>query len=289
MLEPSTAIQRVRDDANFPSSGFPTDDDIIRWLNEGYLNFYSHMNKHVRTWNIYTYNAQRDSTTREVDVPVDFGGYVTRAEYDNGSGRPDTLNLTTRSHFDFTTAAIPRRFAVQRRKFLLDPQPSVSDSENTLRFLYLRSPLKVHYGSIQSGTSTQVTLASSAVAGTVGRRDSIHVNQVIRIVNGAAVGEERVIDGYTGTSKVATVDEAFDVVPSTGDKYQIMMDLHHDDEEAVIAYAKMRAFDKDEMPDSVWREQWRTGQRQAVEREVERGYGKYRERNERAFGRRYYG
>jgi hypothetical protein len=63
-------------------------------------------------------------------------------------------------------------------------------------------------GTLQAGTSTTVTLKSTASA-----TDDIYNGMYVNITGGTGSGQTRLIEDYNGTTKVATVGEAFTVTP----------------------------------------------------------------------------
>jgi len=69
-------------------------------------------------------------------------------------------------------------------------------------------------GTLQAGTSTTVTLKSTASA-----TDGIYVGMYVNITGGTGSGQTRLIEAYNGTTKVATVGEAFTVTPDGTSTY----------------------------------------------------------------------
>ena len=69
-------------------------------------------------------------------------------------------------------------------------------------------------GSLQAGTSTTVTLKSTASA-----TDDIYNGMYVNITGGTGSGQTRLIEDYNGTTKVATVGEAFTVTPDGTSNY----------------------------------------------------------------------
>jgi hypothetical protein len=74
-----------------------------------------------------------------------------------------------------------------------------------------------HSGTAQAGTTTQITLATTAY----GTDDSYYAGAEIQIVDGPGAGDVRVIATYTASTKVATVSNvnAFSVAPTSASKY----------------------------------------------------------------------
>lgn len=71
-------------------------------------------------------------------------------------------------------------------------------------------------GTAQAGASTTITLA----AGASGTNDA-YLNWSIAISSGTGAGQQRLITAYNGTSKVATVDRAWDTTPDNTSVYAL--------------------------------------------------------------------
>ena len=69
-------------------------------------------------------------------------------------------------------------------------------------------------GTLQAGTSTTVTLKTTASA-----TDGIYVGMYVNITGGTGSGQTRLVEAYNGTTKVATVGEAFTVTPNNTSTY----------------------------------------------------------------------
>lgn len=69
-------------------------------------------------------------------------------------------------------------------------------------------------GTLQAGTSTTVTLKATASA-----TDDIYVGMYVNITGGTGSGQTRLIEDYNGTTKVATVEEAFTTTPNNTSTY----------------------------------------------------------------------
>lgn len=72
-------------------------------------------------------------------------------------------------------------------------------------------------GTAQSGTGSDITLAASESS-----QNQIFRDQRIEIVGGTGAGQGRIITDYNGSTKVATVDEAWVVNPDSTSDYEIM-------------------------------------------------------------------
>ena len=71
-------------------------------------------------------------------------------------------------------------------------------------------------GAAQAGTSTTITLKSTASA-----TDDIYNGMYVTITSGTGAGQVRIIQDYVGSTKVATVDVAFTTAPTSASNYQI--------------------------------------------------------------------
>ena len=69
-------------------------------------------------------------------------------------------------------------------------------------------------GTAQAGTSTTITLKSTASA-----TDDIYVGMYVNITGGTGSGQTRLIEDYVGSTKVATVGEAFTTTPNNTSTY----------------------------------------------------------------------
>lgn len=278
-LLPSDAINRARKDTNYENTAFPTDDDLIRWISEGEQRFFSHMNDHVKRWNVFEHEFQRDSTTREYDLPQDYGGYFTYVEYFGNSGKPDSMHFIKRRRFNFSTGAQPRRFYVDRDRIIIDPQPDVTDSQNTIRMGYHRVPQRKHIGTAQNNASVEIQLATSPATGTYRNYESSYVNEKIRIVAGTGKGQEARLVSHDNTTAKASFASKLSTAISTDSKYETVIDVDQAaDEDVIVDYAKMKLKQKDEQPDNVHRQSFRNKLKEAVNRRISKGYGRWRRR-----------
>ena len=71
-------------------------------------------------------------------------------------------------------------------------------------------------GTAAAGAASSITLAAGASAS-----DDAYKNLEIRIVSGPAAGDVRLITGYNGTTKVATVATPFSATPTTSTNYSL--------------------------------------------------------------------
>jgi hypothetical protein len=77
--------------------------------------------------------------------------------------------------------------------------------------------LVMHSGTAQAGGASTITLASGATA-----TDDLYKGEMVKIYSGTGAGQVRVIIGYVGTTKVATVGRAWLVSPDATSIYAVM-------------------------------------------------------------------
>jgi hypothetical protein len=75
-------------------------------------------------------------------------------------------------------------------------------------------------GTAQAGGASTITLASGASA-----TDSLYVGCVVKIYGGTGAGQARVITAYVGSTKVATVDRAWQTNPDNTSTYAVLADV----------------------------------------------------------------
>jgi hypothetical protein len=71
-------------------------------------------------------------------------------------------------------------------------------------------------GAAQAGTSTTITLKSTASA-----TDDIYNGMYVTITSGTGAGQIRIIEDYVGSTKVATVTPAWTTAPTSASNYQV--------------------------------------------------------------------
>lgn len=74
----------------------------------------------------------------------------------------------------------------------------------------------VHTGTAQAGGASSITLAAGASA-----TDNIYNYQRIDITDGTGIGQSAIITDYVGSTKVATVDYAWNVTPDNTSVYRV--------------------------------------------------------------------
>jgi hypothetical protein len=79
------------------------------------------------------------------------------------------------------------------------------------------SKLAVRTGTAQAGTASSLTLDSGASA-----TNSVYNGLALYLTGGTGAGQVRTIVGYSGTTKVATLDRAFQVTPNNTTTFALM-------------------------------------------------------------------
>ena len=98
------------------------------------------------------------------------------------------------------------------------------DSTDTLELLYIPNaePL-LHKGTAEAEAATTITLMAIPTDGTLGKRPNEYVGMVLRILSSTEnVVEERVITAYDVTTRIATVNKAWDNTPTGTVVYEIV-------------------------------------------------------------------
>ncbi len=83
--------------------------------------------------------------------------------------------------------------------------------------LNAKDSMNVRNGTAQAGAASTITLDASASA-----TDSLYNGMTVRIDSGTAAGQARVITGYVGATKVATVDRAWSTNPDNTSVFTIL-------------------------------------------------------------------
>jgi hypothetical protein len=71
-------------------------------------------------------------------------------------------------------------------------------------------------GTAQAGAAATITLAAGASA-----TDSIYNGYGVRIISGPGAGQDRIISGYVGSTKVATLSAAWTTQPTSASTYEV--------------------------------------------------------------------
>jgi len=98
------------------------------------------------------------------------------------------------------------------------------NSTDALELLYIpNSEPLLHKGTSEAETSTTIKLMAIPTDGTLGTRPNEYVGMVLRILSSTEnIKEERVITSYDVTTRVATVNKAWDTTPTGTVVYEIV-------------------------------------------------------------------
>ncbi len=98
------------------------------------------------------------------------------------------------------------------------------DSTDALELLYIpNSEPLLHKGTSEAEAATTITLMATPTDGTLGKRPNEYVGMVVRILSSDQnIQEERVITAYDVTTRVATINKAWDTTPTGTVVYEIV-------------------------------------------------------------------
>ena len=94
-----------------------------------------------------------------------------------------------------------------------------TNSDKTGYGLSALETLVVQNGTAQAGAASTITLAAGASA-----TDNLYTGQVVHIYSATGAGQVRVITGYVGATKVATVGRAWITAPDATSVYRVISD-----------------------------------------------------------------
>lgn len=77
--------------------------------------------------------------------------------------------------------------------------------------------LKIRSGTAQAGAASTITLDAGASA-----TDSLYKGAVVVVTGGTGAGQHRIITGYVGSTKVATVGEAWETAPDNTSTFMLL-------------------------------------------------------------------
>ena len=104
--------------------------------------------------------------------------------------------------YNFTTRPLVSRVTTAPALELLDGEPYVGVE---------------HSGSAQGGAGNSITLSTGASS-----TNDAYKNRLVKIVSGTGAGQVRLITAYNGSTKVATVDTAWDPIPDNTSQYKVV-------------------------------------------------------------------
>lgn len=117
---------------------------------------------------------------------------------------------------NLTNAPTSGDFTATMKTSLNAATPAVTVSDKTGFSLAALDAPALENGTAQAGAASTVTLRSGASA-----TDSLYRGQEIEIYGGTGVGQARIITAYVGSTKVATVDEAWTTQPDNTSTYRV--------------------------------------------------------------------
>lgn len=157
---------------------------------------------------VITGTAQAGSTNT---ITLASGASSTNGIYDPGLVRIDSGTGAGQSRLiiDYNGTT---KVAVVDRDWRVAP-------DATSEYTVIASPnlLSTNEGLAQAGTSTSITLNSSASS-----VDNTYVGQTVVIRTGTGQDQSRIISAYNGTTKVATVAQAWTTTPTSASAYMIL-------------------------------------------------------------------
>lgn len=251
-LFPTDIATEVRDRTNMQGSSFPTDTELFTFISRGQGKVVDDLNFVAPQINIERFSFKRSSTVSLYDLPVDFGGYLSRVE-DISKSPPREIDIVTYREVDQNQGGEPKEAAIHHNQLLIGPEPQTNDSSDKIRLEYARSPENVIAGTFDSTSSTFVQLPSDPSVGVLHNYDSAYVNHEFVMTGGNAHGARKKISEYTASNRVVKFDSDFSNVPSTTDSFEFILDVPEirAAREAVVSYASKELMRKDQMPDNV--------------------------------------
>lgn len=111
-------------------------------------------------------------------------------------------------------------YALRIKCFGFTTRPLVSNVSTTPALEYLDGEPYVgvlHEGTAQAGGANTITLSSSASSS-----NDAYKSMLVKITGGTGAGQVRVITAYTGSTRVATVDQNWETVPDSTSQYKIV-------------------------------------------------------------------
>lgn len=149
-------------------------------------------------------------------------------EWTSAHRQTGCAKLYARLKFDMNSfpTGIPNIAAIVDGKKVFDPRTNTSGYSNNTALCVrdylvsahygLGSGAYVHNGTAQAAAASTLTLAAGASA-----VDNAYQHMTVRITGGIGIAQQRVITGYVGATKVATVDRSWDVQPNTTSTYSV--------------------------------------------------------------------
>lgn len=173
----SELITRVRERSNTERSNFVTDDEIIRYIDQGYTKLYDLIVSKFENYYISDYSFQTTGSTQFFDLPADFYKMVGLDQFQNFSGSGENaltvrpFNFNERNRYNnilfAVTAAAFYRYLIQGTKIKILPQP---DAGITFKMWYVPAPVKI-------------TTTAQTIDGIAGWEEVVILTAAIQVMN----------------------------------------------------------------------------------------------------------
>lgn len=148
---------------------------------------------------------------------IDFENYLVSA-LNAGSLASDTITAAKIATDAITSAKVATSAVDEIVDAVFDEARSGHTTAGTFGELVTQHARQfVHAGTAQAGASTTITLASGASA-----TNDLYNGLTVQIYSGTGAGQSRRISDYVGSTKVATVLEAWGTTPDNTSAYQIV-------------------------------------------------------------------
>lgn len=238
-----TLISRIRAESVAPAvGGYTTDASILALIQSVHEDIYTWLRENAREYhNVYSDALTSVAQQEEYTLPDNvLDRAIVKVEYRSGSGSSLQTSTYIPSTFedrpDWGSFAHGGIYNNSRRVFMLRGRniifyPRFGTTGDTIRIYYLDYPVPLHGGTATAGGANTITFPANATlddASTVSTLifpPATYVGQIIRIVDGTAVGNQRVITNYNSSTRVATVDSNWSVATDATSKYSLMPKL----------------------------------------------------------------
>ncbi|HOX21858.1 MAG TPA: hypothetical protein PLL10_00210 [Elusimicrobiales bacterium] len=113
-------------------------------------------------------------------------------------------------------------------------------SAGYIRVNYWQDAPPLHDGQAQAGATSSITLATTAVNGSVLTQDNCYYGLAIYLYGGTGAGQRRWITQYNGATKVASIDSAWATTPDVTTEYSLEAPFGDSFQEMIALGAVMR-------------------------------------------------
>lgn len=247
---------RVRSDFQQSSNtGFIADSEIDAWANEAYYKYAVRLMMANQGYFETTAGLNLVANTEALPLPYNFLSdrslqKMVRVERVLSMVR---VPLRYRKRFNEgnpTSAATQGQsylptYDFRGNSLILEPQPTFSETYSTtsgILITYAALPPKLQSANAAGGAAQTITLDSTADP-----RDDYYAGAKIFIVSGPSAGDIRTITSYVGSTRVATVDQAWTATPTTASVFSTLIDDDFPESfhEMIPMYAVKCAFNKE--------------------------------------------